>query len=63
MTESIKLCRHPLSGHCHRVELFLSLLGLPFELVEVDLLGGQNRQAEFLEKTMRRAADMARAAP
>ena len=31
----IKLYRHPLSGHSHRVELFLSLLGLPVELVEV----------------------------
>jgi len=31
----IKLHRHALSGHAHRVELFLSLLGLPFTLVEI----------------------------
>ena len=31
----IRLYRHPLSGHCHRVELMLSLLGLPFEAVDV----------------------------
>jgi hypothetical protein len=34
MTETSKLHRHPLSGHCHRVELFLSRLRLPFEAVE-----------------------------
>ncbi|AOK31313.1 glutathione S-transferase [Burkholderia singularis] len=44
----IRLHMHPLSGHCHRVLLFLSLLGLPVECVEVDLAGGANRRAEFL---------------
>jgi glutathione S-transferase len=39
-----------LSGHCHRVELFLSLLGLPCELVDVDLVGGQHKQPAFLAK-------------
>ncbi len=33
----MKLYHHPLSGHAHRARLFLSLLGLPHELVEVDL--------------------------
>ena len=33
----IKLHRMALSGHCHRVELFLSLLGLEYQLLEVDL--------------------------
>jgi glutathione S-transferase len=37
-----------LSGHCHRVELFLSLLGLPFERVEVDLVGGEQKRPAFL---------------
>jgi len=37
-----------LSGHCHRVELFLSLLGLPFEYREVDLAGGAHRKPDFL---------------
>lgn len=45
---AIKLFRHPLSGHAHRVELLLSLLGLPTELVFVDLAQGAHKQAQFL---------------
>jgi len=37
----LKLYRHPLSGHAHRAELFLSLLGLDVELIDVDLLAGE----------------------
>lgn len=37
-----------LSGHSHRVELFLSLLNQPFEYVEVDLAGRQHKSPEFL---------------
>nr|WP_298172844.1 glutathione S-transferase [uncultured Pseudomonas sp.] len=44
----IKLFRHPLSGHAHRVELLLSLLDLPTELVFVDLASGAHKQPEFL---------------
>ena len=44
----IKLHRHPLSGHSHRVQLLLSLLGLPTELVEVDLRAGAHKQPQFL---------------
>ncbi|OXH91380.1 glutathione S-transferase, partial [Burkholderia multivorans] len=33
----IRVYSFPLSGHAHRVRLFLSLLGLPFETVDVDL--------------------------
>lgn len=44
------LYRHPLSGHSHRVQLFLSLLGLPVELVDVNLAGREHKSAEFLEK-------------
>ena len=44
----IKLYRHPLSGHSHRVQLMLSLLNLPTELVEVDLMAGAHKQAKFL---------------
>ena len=44
----IKLFRHPLSGHAHRVELLLSLFGLPTELVFVDLAAGAHKQPEFL---------------
>jgi glutathione S-transferase len=37
-----------LSGHAHRVQLMLSLLELPFEFIDVDLAGGENRSAAFL---------------
>lgn len=48
MSQPIKLFRHPLSGHAHRVELFLSLLNLPTERVFVDLAKGAHKSAEFL---------------
>ena len=43
-----KLYRHPLSGHAHRAQLALSLLGVPHELVEVDLMQAAHRSPEFL---------------
>jgi len=46
--QPIKLYRHRLSGHAHRVELMLSLLGLPSERIEVDLMQGEHKRAEFL---------------
>ncbi|HVK55420.1 MAG TPA: glutathione S-transferase, partial [Burkholderiales bacterium] len=49
ITHAIKLYRHPLSGHSHRVELFLSLLGLPFELVDVDLVNKAHKAEPFLK--------------
>ncbi|WP_085907860.1 glutathione S-transferase family protein [Kiloniella majae] len=45
----IKLYRHALSGHAHRVELFLSVLDLEYELVDVDLMAGAHKDAEFLK--------------
>jgi glutathione S-transferase len=47
---AIKLYRHALSGHSHRVELFLSLLGLETILIDVDLKTGAHKQPEFLAK-------------
>ncbi len=44
----IKLYRHPISGHAHRAELMLSLLDIPHELIDVDLLKGEQRASEFL---------------
>ena len=52
MSKPIKLYRHPLSGHSHRVELFMSLLGLPYELIDVDLVNGEHKQPEFLGKNI-----------
>jgi glutathione S-transferase len=45
---SITLYRYALSGHCHRVELFLHLLGLPFQTVDLDLTRGEQKKPEFL---------------
>lgn len=45
----IKLYRSVISGHAHRAELFLSLLGLPYTTIDVDLRGGQQRQPVFLQ--------------
>ena len=44
------LYRHPLSGHSHRAELMLSLLGLDAEIIDVDLKAGAHKQPEFLQK-------------
>ena len=46
--KAIKLFGFPLSGHSHRVELMLSLLGLPSEFVLVDLTKGAHTHPEFL---------------
>ncbi|WP_347902868.1 glutathione S-transferase [Pseudomonas purpurea] len=45
---AIKLYHFPLSGHAHRVELMLSLLGLPTEKVFVDLAHGAQKLPDFL---------------
>jgi glutathione S-transferase len=46
----IKLYGTAISGHCHRVELFLSLLKLPYECVDIDLRAGAHKQPEFLAR-------------
>lgn len=45
----IKLYRHELSGHSHRVELFLNLLNLDFERIDVDLMAGEHKGEDFLQ--------------
>lgn len=45
----MKLYYHPISGHAHRAHLFLSLLGLDFELVEVDLMKAEQKTEAFLK--------------
>ena len=46
----IRFHRFALSGHSHRVELFLSLLGLPVEPMDVDLMKRAQKEPEFLAK-------------
>ncbi len=48
MSNAIRIHRHPLSGHSHRVELFAALTGINYELVDIDLLAGEHKQAAFL---------------
>lgn len=47
-SQPIRLYRFALSGHAHRVELFLSLLDLPHELIDVDLRAGEHKTPAFL---------------
>jgi glutathione S-transferase len=46
---SITLHGFPLSGHSHRVQLALSLMGLPHQVVQVDLKNGAHKSPQFLE--------------
>lgn len=45
----IKLYNHELSGNCYKVRLMLSLLGLQFETVPVDIVKGEQKSQEFLQ--------------
>jgi glutathione S-transferase len=47
--ESIKLYDFELSGHCHKVRLFLSLLDIPFETINVNLPKGEHKTDFFLD--------------
>ncbi|WFU31977.1 glutathione S-transferase [Bradyrhizobium brasilense] len=44
----MKLYHFALSGHAHRARLFLSLLGIPHELVDVDLKSAAQKRPEYL---------------
>lgn len=45
----IRLHTTLLSGHGHRVKLFLTLLDLPFEVIELNMRAGDNRRPEYLK--------------
>lgn len=45
----MKLYYHPLSGHAHRARLFLSLLKIDVELIEVDLAARAHKAPDFLK--------------
>ncbi|MFC3122825.1 glutathione S-transferase family protein [Agaribacter flavus] len=45
----IKLYRNPLSGHCHRVELMLSFLDIPYETIDLDMANGAHKAPEYLK--------------
>ena len=44
----IKLYRNPLSGHCHRAELMLSLLGLPYRTIDLDMANNEHKSLHYL---------------
>lgn len=44
----MKLYHFALSGHAHRAALFLSLAGVPHDLVEIDLAAGAHKRPDFL---------------
>lgn len=46
---TLKLFVNPKSGHSHRALLFLSLLGLKFDLVEVNLATREHKSPDFLK--------------
>jgi glutathione S-transferase len=45
----MKLYYHPLSGQSHRARLFLSLIEVTHDLVEVDLMAGAHKAPAFLK--------------
>jgi glutathione S-transferase len=47
-SRAIRLYRFALSGHCHRVELLLSLLDLPIERIDVSLPTREQKSPAFL---------------
>lgn len=49
MTAPIKLYRNPKSGHCHRVELMLSFLNIPFETIDLDMANGAHKADAYLK--------------
>ncbi len=48
MSTAIRIHRHALSGHSHRVELFAGLAGIAHELIDVDLAAGEHKKEPFL---------------
>ncbi|MDA0994151.1 MAG: glutathione S-transferase family protein [Proteobacteria bacterium] len=46
---TIKLYDNPVSGHAHRVRLFLSLLGIEFESENVNMREGEHKTRDYLK--------------
>ena len=44
----IKFYRYEVSGHCHRAQLMMSLLDLPYEIIDLNR-DGSNQPEDFLE--------------
>jgi len=48
----LTLYRFTLSGHSHRAEVFLSFLGLKANIIDVDLVNGEHKKPDFLQKNI-----------
>ncbi|GAA3916005.1 glutathione S-transferase [Litoribacillus peritrichatus] len=48
-SHTLKLYSFPLSGHSHRAQLFLSFLNIDAEIINVDLLNGEQKNEDFLK--------------
>lgn len=48
MSHGIRIYSFPLSGHAHRVELFVSIANIKHEIVYVDLPSGEHKKEPFL---------------
>jgi glutathione S-transferase len=46
---TMKLYHTDYSGHSHRVRLFLSLLGLPYEAIPIDLRANEQKSPEYMK--------------
>ena len=46
---TIRLYDNPVSGHAHRVRLFLSLLDLEFETIVIDMREGEHKTPDYLK--------------
>jgi glutathione S-transferase len=45
-----KLYEYPPSGNCYKIRLLLTQLEIPFERIPVDIVQGETRTPEFLQK-------------
>lgn len=50
MPNTIRIHSFPLSGYGHRVELFASVAGINYEVINVDVQGGEHKSAAYLAK-------------
>ena len=48
----LRLYEFSSSGNCYKVRLLLTQLGLPFERVEVNILQGESRTPDFIDKNL-----------
>lgn len=46
----LRLYNSSFSGNCYKIRLLLTQLSIPFERIEVNILNGESRTAEFLAK-------------